>query len=83
MSQLVSAVSVGIVNGTVVADLDYREDSAADVDMNVVGLPDGRLVEVQGSAEGAPFTDEQFQSMLELARDCCRRIHDAQQGALR
>ena len=62
-----AAVSVGVVDGEVVLDLPYVEDSAADVDMNVVGTADGRIVEVQGTAEGAPFSRDQHDSMLDLA----------------
>lgn len=62
-----AAVSVGVVDGTCVLDLPYVEDSAADVDMNVVATADGRIVEVQGTAEGAPFTRAQHDELLDLA----------------
>jgi len=64
----VAAVSCGISNGTAVLDLDYDEDSAAETDANFVLTGTGGLVEVQGTAEGAPFTDEQFAELLRLAR---------------
>ena len=64
----VAAVSVGIVDGTALLDLKYDEDSRAEVDMNVVCTGDGRFIEVQGTAEGAPFTREQMDSLLELGR---------------
>src|SRR5881275_2484402 len=64
----VAAVSVGIVDGTPVLDLKYDEDSRAEVDMNVICTGDGRFIEVQGTAEGAPFTREQMDNLLELGR---------------
>jgi len=70
----VVAVSVGIVGGRVLADLDYAEDSAADVDMNVVMTGDGRLIEVQGTAEREPFTREQLDAMLSAAAAAGRKI---------
>ncbi|MGI9626877.1 MAG: ribonuclease PH, partial [Longimicrobiales bacterium] len=63
----VAAVSVGMVGGEALLDLEYSEDVSADVDMNVVALPGGRLVEVQGTAEGAPFTRQQHDTLLDLA----------------
>jgi ribonuclease PH len=79
---LVSAVSVGIVDGVPMIDLDYAEDSAAEVDLSVVCAADGRLIEVQGAAEKRPFTMEQFQAMLALAQTGCTRIHELQQKTL-
>jgi len=70
----VAAVSVGIVGGRVLADLDYAEDSSAEVDMNVVMTGSGKLVEVQGTAEGAPFSRKDLDRMLEAAARACRRI---------
>jgi ribonuclease PH len=67
MTQHLAAVSVGVVDGACVLDLPYVEDSVADVDMNVVATPDGRIIEVQGTAEGAPFTRAQHDQMLDLA----------------
>ena len=63
----IAAISVGIVEGQPVADLAYEEDSQADVDMNVVKTGDGRFIEVQGTAEGAPFGHEALTRLLELA----------------
>jgi ribonuclease PH len=63
----VAAISVGIVKGTPLLDLAYDEDSTADVDMNVVMTGDGRFIEVQGTAEGAPFTRESHDALLALA----------------
>jgi len=62
-----AAISVGIVDGEACLDLCYKEDSSADVDMNVVMTGDGRYVELQGTAEGEPFDQNQMQSMLALA----------------
>ncbi|MFV1988750.1 MAG: ribonuclease PH [Gemmatimonadota bacterium] len=67
LRQWVSAISVGIVDGEPRLDLEYVEDSAADVDLNVVSLEDGLFVEVQGTAEGAPFSRGQLDELLELA----------------
>jgi len=64
----VAAVSVGIVDGTPLLDLKYDEDSRAEVDMNIVCTGDGRFIEVQGTAEGAPFTREDMDNLLELAK---------------
>jgi len=63
----VAAVSVGIVDGTAVLDLDYREDSTAEVDTNFIMAGDGRWIEVQATAEGQPFAPEQFGNMSRLA----------------
>ncbi|MFA0810415.1 ribonuclease PH [Microbulbifer epialgicus] len=65
---LVAAVSVGIYDGEAVLDLDYPEDSAADTDMNLVMAADGGMIEVQGTAEGVPFTEKQFAQMLGLGK---------------
>ena len=70
----VVAVSVGIVQGRILADLDYSEDSAADVDMNVVMTGNGRLIEVQGTAEREPFTRERLDAMLSAAAAAGRKI---------
>ena len=74
----VVAVSVGIVDGRMLTDLDYSEDSAAEVDMNVVMTGDGRLIEVQGTAERNPFTREQLDAMLAAATGAGRRILEIQ-----
>jgi ribonuclease PH len=78
----VAAVSVGIVNGVVLLDLDYSEDSAADVDMNVVATGDGRLVEVQSTAEQEPFTRSDLDVLLELALVGIEEIAAAQREAV-
>lgn len=78
-----AAVSVGIVDGVSVLDLDYHEDVDAQVDMNVVATADGRIVEVQGTAEGFPFTRDQLDELLDLALVGCRQLTLAQAAALR
>lgn len=78
----VAAVSVGLVNDEVRVDLDYGEDSQARVDMNVVGTGGGRLVEVQGTAEGLAIERRQFESMLDAALGGIGELVAAQQQAL-
>ena len=78
----VAAVSVGIVNGKALLDLDYTEDSAADVDMNVAMLHNGTFVEIQASSEKAPFTDHQLATLLALARKGIKRLLAEQKNAL-
>jgi ribonuclease PH len=77
----VAAVSVGIVDGTPLLDLEYTEDSNADADMNVVMTGDGRLIEVQATAEAAPFSRELLDELLELAAKGIDEIAQAQEGA--
>jgi ribonuclease PH len=77
----VAAVSVGIVGGQPLLDLDYAEDSGAEADMNVVMTGDGRLVEVQATAEGAPFTREELDALLDLASGGIEEIARAQEDA--
>jgi len=74
----VAAVSVGIYDGEAVLDLDYAEDSSADTDMNVVMNDQDGFIEVQGTAEAAPFSDQELYSMLTLARAGIRRIFEFQ-----
>lgn len=78
----VAAVSVGIVDGEVLLDLNYLEDSGAEVDMNFVMTSSGRFVEVQGTAEAEPFTLEQMDAMRSLAIDGIRQLFDYQQESL-
>lgn len=78
----IAAVSVGVVNGQPVLDLDYVEDSGADTDMNVVMTGGGRFVEVQGTAEAAPFDRELLDAMLALAGTGCAELTRLQQVAL-
>ena len=74
----VAAVSVGMVGGRVLADLDYAEDSSAEVDMNVVMTGSGKLIEVQGTAEGTPFSRKELDRMLSAAERACREILGSQ-----
>ena len=78
----VAAVSVGIVGGKPVLDLDYAEDSSCDTDMNVVMTGSGGFVEIQGTAEGEPFTRAQADVLLELARDGIARLVRMQRQSL-
>jgi ribonuclease PH len=78
----ISAVSVGLVDGRALLDLDYEEDAAADVDMNVVVTGDGLLVEVQATAEGEPFARATLDGMLDLAAAGAAAIAAAQAAAV-
>jgi ribonuclease PH len=78
----VAAVSVGVVDGKPSLDLDYEEDSAAEVDMNVVVTGDGRLVEVQATAEGEPFERATLDELLELAAAGAAALAAAQAAAV-
>lgn len=78
----VAAVSVGMVAGEPRLDLAYEEDAAADVDMNVVATAGGDLVEVQGTAEGAPFARDRLDELVDLALAGCGELFDTQQEAL-
>ena len=82
MRELVAAVSVGIVDGRPVLDLDYAEDSACDTDMNVVMTATGGIIEVQGTAEGAPFSRDELDTLLGLATAGIAEIVKAQEAAL-
>jgi ribonuclease PH len=79
---LVAAVSVGVVGGEPVLDLDYVEDSSCDTDMNIVMVGSGGFVELQGTAEGAPFTRAEMDVLVELASAGCRQLFAAQRAAL-
>jgi ribonuclease PH len=79
----IAAVSVGVVEGRCMLDLNYREDSRADVDMNVVMTNDGRFIEVQGTAEAEPYEEAQLTRMLALARRGCKQLMRAQKVALK
>ena len=68
MRDHVAAISCGVCKGEAVLDLDYAEDSTAETDANFVMTGNGSLIEVQGSAEGAPFSEEQLLALLALAR---------------
>ncbi len=80
--ELVVSISVGIYNGTPVLDLDYAEDSRAETDMNVVRLGDGGFIEIQGTAEGAPFSGDELGQLIALAEKGTNELLVAQQTAL-
>jgi ribonuclease PH len=82
LPQSVGAVSVGVVDGVPLLDLDYSEDSRAETDMNVVMTGDGRLVEVQATAEAAPFSREELDALLDLAIAGIEEIGVAQKAAV-
>lgn len=79
---MVASVSVGIYRGEPVLDLDYAEDSQADTDMNVVMNSDGGFIEIQGTAEAAPFAEVEFNAMLDLAKQGIADLVKVQQMAL-
>ncbi|OCG22937.1 MULTISPECIES: ribonuclease PH [unclassified Gilliamella] len=83
IKSLVAAVSVGIVDGQAVCDLEYIEDSNAETDMNIVMTDDGRMIEVQGTAEGEPFSHDELLKLLALAKSGIATIIDAQRQALK
>ncbi|ARU55433.1 MAG: ribonuclease PH [Pseudomonadales bacterium] len=82
LKQMVAAISVGVFEDTPVLDLDYPEDSQAETDMNVVMTDKGGFIEVQGTAEGDAFSQEQFDAMLSLARKGLNELFTLQQAAL-
>ncbi len=83
MSDSIAAVSCGIVDGKPVLDLEYTEDSKAQVDANFVITGEGKLVEIQGTAEEKPFTEEEFLALLELAKKGIKELSELQKKALR
>ncbi|MYB34366.1 MAG: ribonuclease PH [Gammaproteobacteria bacterium] len=78
----IASVSVGIYKGIVITDLDYAEDSQADTDMNIVMDNSGRFIEIQGTAEKAPFSKEQVDTMLSQAGTACQKLLEYQRQAL-
>ncbi len=82
LKHMVASISCGIYQGMPVLDLDYEEDSGADTDMNFVMNDDGRFIEIQGTAEAAPFTHDEMQSMADLATNGIRRIIEIQRAVL-
>ncbi|MFD2259446.1 ribonuclease PH [Chelativorans composti] len=82
LKDYVAAVSCGIYEGVPVLDLDYDEDSAAETDANFVMTGSGGIVEIQGTAEGKPFTEEQFQELVGLARKGIARLIELQKMAV-
>ena len=82
LTDSVAAISCGIFNGTCVADLDYAEDSKAGADANFVLTGSGKLIEIQGTAEESPFSEEQFLELLQLAKDATAELTRLQKEAL-
>jgi ribonuclease PH len=78
----VAAISCGIYNGTPVLDLDYAEDSSADTDANFVMTGDGRIIEVQGTAEKTPFSQDEFLALMALAQKGVTKLVDLQKMAV-
>jgi ribonuclease PH len=83
MRRSVAAVSAGFVRGELMLDLAYAEDSIADADVNVVANSDGQLIEVQGTAEGRPFSKADFDQVLDLTLRGITELIEAQRAALR
>lgn len=79
---MIASVSVGVCNGVPVLDLDYQEDVAAETDMNVVMNDSGQFIEIQGTAEGHPFSQDELNSMLQLAKTGIGRLFELQKAAL-
>ena len=82
MRTLVGAISLGIVGGEVLMDLDYREDSTAETDLNLVMAEGGGLIEIQGTAEQQPFAREQLDAMLDLGAAAIAKINELQRKVL-
>ncbi len=82
LSDTVSAISVGIIDGQPCLDLPYEEDSRAETDMNVVMTGQGKFIEIQGTAEGAPFVQAELEKLLALAQQGCHELSLIQQKAL-
>ena len=78
----VAAISCGIYQGAPVADLDYDEDSSADTDANFVMTGSGGFVEIQGTAEGAPYSQDEFDKLMTLARNSIAHITELQKMAV-
>jgi len=82
LKHMIAAISVGIYKGEAISDLEYIEDSVAETDMNVVMTETGKLIEVQGTAEGEPFSFEELDTLTGLAKNSILEIIDAQKKAL-
>jgi ribonuclease PH len=82
LKHMIAALSVGIYEGTAIADLEYVEDSLAETDMNVVMTETGQLIEVQGTAEGEPFSFDELNEMMSIAKAGLMELFDAQKLAL-
>jgi ribonuclease PH len=82
MTGQVAAVSCGVYEGVAILDIDYAEDSNAEVDCNFVMAGDGRMIELQATGEQRPFTEEEFADMMRLAKLGCRQVFEAQRRAV-
>ena len=82
LKDYVAAISAGIVGGEVLLDLNYAEDSNAEVDMNLVMTGSGQLVEVQATAEGKPYTAEELNGLLDVARPGIKKLIELQRSIL-
>ena len=82
LTDSIAAVSCGLVGGAATLDLDYPEDSTAEVDMNIVMTGSGELVEVQATAEGVPFSRASLDELLGLAAKGIAELQDAQEAAV-
>ena len=82
LKEMVAAISVGIVDGDAVSDLEYIEDSQAETDMNVVMTEAGKFIEIQGTAEGEAFSYDEMQSLVDIARVSIKELIDIQKAAL-
>ena len=80
-SSAVAAVSVGIKQGEILVDLNYKEDSNADLDMNVVMTQSGKILEIQGTAEKAPFSKQNVTDIIELAEEALKPTFELQMAA--
>ncbi|TDY04059.1 ribonuclease PH [Thiohalophilus thiocyanatoxydans] len=78
----VASISVGVYQGTPVMDLDYPEDANCETDMNLVMTDEGKFIEIQGTAEGVPFSPQELQAMLDLGKQAIDRLIDKQREAL-
>ncbi len=82
LKHMIAAISVGIYKGQAISDLEYLEDSDAEIDMNVILTETGKIIEVQGTAEGEPFSFDELDELLTLAKHSIREIIDVQKQAL-
>jgi len=78
----VASISVGVYQGTPILDLDYAEDSNAETDMNIVMTQSGKFIEIQGTAEGHPFSEDEMNQMLALAKKGIGELFEHQKAAL-
>jgi len=78
----IASISVGVFNGVPVADLDYAEDSNCETDMNIVMNDEGGFIEIQGTAEGKAYTDDELQTMLTLGKNAIKQLIEKQKAAL-